>query len=176
MTFWTWAKVLYFSLTLPTMLSFPPQGLEDQFDCKSRRRLDGFIVPEDAGSKPGESNEHNESEIVQLSALDANTNLYYVNPPLPGSAGEAEHNALSRLPIFAIFHGISHERGVPPSFTGSSALSFLLSFTANRQNYFDVFRFHPAVASSSPFWRLPYGVRRTRGPRPRWRSLRSWSR
>jgi KUP system potassium uptake protein len=101
MTFWTWAK-----------------GLEDQFDCKSRRRLDGFIVPEDAGSKPGESNEHDESEIVQLSALDANTNLYYVNPPLPGSAGEAEHNALTRLPIFAIFHGISHERGVPPSFTG----------------------------------------------------------
>jgi len=98
MTFWTWAK-----------------GLEDQFDRKSRRRLDGFIVPEGAVV---ESEKREESDFVEFSAADATTDLYYVTPPLPGSAGEVERHALTRLPIFAIFHGIAHERGVPPSFTG----------------------------------------------------------
>jgi hypothetical protein len=45
--------------------------------------------------------------------------MYCVNAPLPGSTGPAERHALTRLPIFAIFHGIAHERGVPPSFTGT---------------------------------------------------------
>ena len=95
------------------------QGLEDQFDRKSRRRLDGFIVHEGSGTVFVESEKREESEIAEVSAIDSNTTMYYVNPPLPDSAGEAERHALTRLPIFAIFHGIAHERGVPPSFTGA---------------------------------------------------------
>ncbi|KAF8476540.1 potassium transporter [Russula ochroleuca] len=99
MAFWTWAK-----------------GLEDQFDRKSRRRLDGFIVPEGAGSMFKELEKRDEVEVVQQSALDENTTFYYVTP-LSGVAGELEeHRVLTRLPIFVIFHGMSHERGVPPSF------------------------------------------------------------
>jgi hypothetical protein len=102
------------------VLSFRLQGLEDQFDRKSRRRLDGFIVPEGAGSMFKEPEKRDEIEVVQHPALDENTTFYYVMP-LSGSAGEVEeHRALTRLPIFVIFHGMAHERGVPPSFTGSS--------------------------------------------------------
>jgi KUP system potassium uptake protein len=110
-------------------VQFPSQGLEDQFDRKSRRRLDGFIVPEGAVV---ESEKREESEFVQFSAADVTTNLYYITPPLPGSAGEVERHALTRLPIFAIFHGIAHERGVPPSFTGTPTPLFdLRSPSAN---------------------------------------------
>jgi hypothetical protein len=104
------------------VLNFGLQGLEDQFDRKSRRRLDGFIVPEGAGSmfKESEKRDDSENEIVQQSALDASTTFYYVTP-LSGTAGELEeHRVLTRLPIFVIFHGMSHERGVPPSFVGPS--------------------------------------------------------
>jgi KUP system potassium uptake protein len=103
-----------------TLLSFRLQGLEDQFDRKSRRRLDGFIVPEGAGSMFKELEKRDEVEVVQQSALDENTTFYYVTP-LSGVAGELEeHRVLTRLPIFVIFHGMSHERGVPPSFVSSS--------------------------------------------------------
>jgi len=104
MTFWTWAK-----------------GLEERFDRKSRQRLDGIIVPEGAGAPFVESEKQGENEIVQSSDVDVDVNaiMYYVTPSPPGSAGEVEdRRALTRLPIFAIFHGISHELGVPPSFTG----------------------------------------------------------
>ncbi|KAI0291239.1 potassium transporter [Multifurca ochricompacta] len=98
MAFWTWAK-----------------GLEDRFDSKSRRRLDGAIFVE--SEKREEKRE--ESAVNQVSGFDMNTTLYYVTPPPPGSQGELEErHALARLPIFAVFHGIAHERGVPPSFTG----------------------------------------------------------
>jgi KUP system potassium uptake protein len=67
-----------------------------------------------------EPEKRDENEVVQHSDLDMNTTFYYV-VPLSGSAGDVEeHRALTRLPIFVIFHGMSHERGVPPSFTGSS--------------------------------------------------------
>jgi hypothetical protein len=66
-----------------------------------------------------ESEKNEENEITQVSAINANTTMYYVNSPRPDSAGEAERHALTRLPIFAIFHGIAHEHGVPPSFTGA---------------------------------------------------------
>jgi KUP system potassium uptake protein len=101
MTFWTWAK-----------------GLEDQFDRKSRRRLDAFIVPEGAGSvfKPSEKNDEN--EVVQHSTLDDNTTFYYVSHYSGSTSEVEEYRALTRLPTFVIFHGIAHERGVPPSFTG----------------------------------------------------------
>jgi hypothetical protein len=124
MTFWTWAKVLHFIITVLTMLSpslpapFHSQGLEDRFVYVSRRRLDGFIVSDGAGPEFEESEKREETEVVQVATVDVNTSLYYVNSPLPGSAGEVKRNALTRLPIFAIFHGMSHERGVPPSFTG----------------------------------------------------------
>jgi len=101
MLFWTWAK-----------------GLEDRFDRKSRRRLDGFIVSKGAGHMFEESEKRYETEIVQHSE-DSNSTLYYVSPPALDSAGEVEeHRALTRLPIFAIFHGIAPEHGIPPSFTG----------------------------------------------------------
>lgn len=102
------------------MSTFHLQGLEDQFDRKSRRRLDAFIVPEGAGSVFKQSEKSDENEVVQHSNFDENTTFYYVSH-LPGSASEVEeHRALTRLPTFVIFHGIAHERGVPPSFTGSS--------------------------------------------------------
>jgi hypothetical protein len=88
--------------------------------------VDGFIVPDGVGAVFVESEKRGESEIVESSDTDVNTTLYYVTPPLPGSASEVEERrALTRLPIFAIFHGITHELGVPPSFTGS--LSTLIS-------------------------------------------------
>ncbi|KAI9460347.1 potassium transporter [Russula earlei] len=103
MTFWTWAK-----------------GLEDGFDRKSRRRLDGFIVSDGARNVFEESEKRGEIEVVQQLDVDINaTTLYYLEPRLSDSAGEVEeHRALTRLPILAIFHGIAHERGVPPSFIG----------------------------------------------------------
>ena len=115
-----------------------------------------------------ESEKREESEITPVSVIDANTTMYYVNPPLPGSGGEAERHALSRLPIFAIFHGIAHERGVPPSFTGTLIPPCLFQGTTpNQQNYFTGFRVHPAVASSSPVWHFSHSTRPTCGPRPR---------
>jgi KUP system potassium uptake protein len=103
-----------------TISTFYLQGLEDQFDRKSRRRLDAFIVTEGAGSVFKQSEKIGENEVVQHSTLDENTTFYYVSH-LSGSASEVEeHRALTRLPIFVIFHGMAHERGVPPSFTGSS--------------------------------------------------------
>jgi hypothetical protein len=55
---------------------------------------------------------------------DNNKALYFVTPTLPVAIGEVEveeRRVLSRLPLLAIFHGVSHERGVPPSFTGTHA-------------------------------------------------------
>jgi len=101
MLFWTWAK-----------------GLEDHFDRVSRRWLDGFIVPEGAGHMFEESEMRNETEMVQYAEVDSNSILYYVSPPGLDSVGEVEERrALTRLPIFAIFHGIAPKYGIPPSFT-----------------------------------------------------------
>lgn len=102
------------------MSTFHLQGLEDQFDRKSRRRLDAFIVPEGAGSMYRQSEKNDEDEVVQHSTLDENTTFYYVSPLSGSASGVEEHRALTRLPILVVFHGIAHERGVPPSFTGSS--------------------------------------------------------
>ncbi|KAH9163565.1 potassium transporter [Lactarius sanguifluus] len=109
MTFWTWAK-----------------GLEDRFDRKSRKRLEGFIVPEGASVIIGESEKRESGEIVALQEQEqddgdrCNKTLYFVTPPLPETKGAGEgkeRRVISRLPLLAIFHGVSHERGVPPSFT-----------------------------------------------------------
>ena len=99
---------------------FHLQGLEDQFDRKSRRRLDAFIVPEGGGSELKQSEKNDESEIVQHSALDENATFYYVSHFSDPASEVEEHRALTRLPILVVFHGIAHERGVPPSFTGAS--------------------------------------------------------
>lgn len=111
------------------MSTFYLQGLEDQFDRKSRRRLDAIIVPEGASPVFRQSEKHDETEIVQHSALDENTTFYYVSH-LSGSANEVEEQrVLARLPILVVFHGIAHEHGVPPSFTGSSASLVSLATT-----------------------------------------------
>jgi hypothetical protein len=103
-----------------TKSTFYLQRLEDQFDRKSRRRLDAFIVPEAAGSVLKQSEKPDETELVQHSTVDENTTFYYVSH-LSGSANEVEEQrVLARLPILVVFHGIAHEHGVPPSFTGSS--------------------------------------------------------
>ena len=120
MTFWTWAKVPILSFSSVTMSTFHFQGLEDQFDRKSRRRLDAFIVPEGTGPMFKESEKTDENEVVQHSIVDENTTFYYVSHLSDSASGVEEHRALTRLPTFVIFHGIAHERGVPPSFTGSS--------------------------------------------------------
>ncbi|KAH9055356.1 potassium transporter [Lactarius vividus] len=106
MTSWTWAK-----------------GLEDRFDRKSRKRLEGFIVPE--GAVFGESEKHEEGAFFAVQEQDddddANKTMYFVTPQLPDANSmdrKEERRVLSRLPLLAIFHGVSHERGVPPSFTG----------------------------------------------------------
>jgi KUP system potassium uptake protein len=102
------------------MSTFYLQGLEDQFDRKSRRRLDAFIVPEGGGPMFNQSEKNDENEVIQHSTLDENTTFYYVSH-LSDSANEVEEQrVLARLPILVVFHGIAHERGVPPSFTGSS--------------------------------------------------------
>ncbi|KAH9055355.1 potassium transporter [Lactarius vividus] len=108
MTFWTWAK-----------------GLEDRFDRKSRKRLEGFIVSEGTGAVFGGSEKHEDSEFVAVQEQDdgdnTNKTLYFVTPRVPDVNDvdeKEERRALSRLPLLAIFHGVSHERGVPPSFTG----------------------------------------------------------
>jgi KUP system potassium uptake protein len=103
------------------MSTFHLQGLEDQFDRKSRRRLDAFIVPEGAGPELKQSEKIDENEVVQHSALDENTTFYYVSHFSDPASEVEERRALTRLPILVVFHGIAHERGVPPSFTGSSA-------------------------------------------------------
>ena len=101
------------------MSTFHLQGLEDQFDRKSRRRLDAFIVPEGAGSVFKQSEKNDENEVVQQSTLDDDTTFYYVSHYSGSTSEVEEYRALTRLPTFVIFHGIAHERGVPPSFTGS---------------------------------------------------------
>ncbi|KAF8266790.1 potassium transporter [Lactarius quietus] len=107
MSFWTWAK-----------------GLEDKFDLKSRRRLEGFIVPDGTAAILGESEKHDEGEFAAVEEHNHGDNskaLYFVTPTLPvvkGEDGVEERRVLSRLPLLAIYHGVSHERGVPPSFTG----------------------------------------------------------
>jgi hypothetical protein len=102
------------------MSTFHLQGLEDQFDRKSRRRLDAFIVSEGAGSVFKQSEKNDENEVVQHSALDENTTFYYVSHPSGSASDVEEYRALTRLPTLVIFHGIAPEQGVPPSFTGSS--------------------------------------------------------
>jgi hypothetical protein len=70
-----------------------------------------------------ESEKHGERENVQPSDADENTTLYYVVSSLSGSANEVEERrALSRLPILTVYHGITYQLGVPPSFTGSSSV------------------------------------------------------
>jgi len=109
MSFWTWAK-----------------GLEDRFDHQSRKRLEGFIVPDAAAAILGESEKHEVGEYVTVQEQqddgDNTKTLYFVTPTFPDAKAEVEEveerRILSRLPLLAIFHGVSHERGVPPSFTG----------------------------------------------------------
>ena len=129
MSFWTWAKVKTHPLyPATTALSFfLVQGLEDRFDRKSRKRLEGFIVPDGTAAILSES-EKAEGEFVAVQEQnddgDNNKALYFVTPTLPNAKSEVvveERRVLSRLPLLAIFHGVSHERGVPPSFTGTHA-------------------------------------------------------
>lgn len=131
MTFWTWAKVR----KSPSLFSdddskpfFALQGLEIRFDRKSRKRIEGFIVPEGAGAIFSELEKPEDGEFVALQERNdgdnCNRTLYFITPPLPeakGASSGEERRVLSRLPILAIFHGVSHERGVPPSFTSTHA-------------------------------------------------------
>jgi len=109
MSFWSWAK-----------------GLEDRFDSQSRRPIEGFIVPDGAAGAifaESEKGEGGEFVAVQEQQNDGDNNraLYFVTPPLQNEKAPSvirERRVLSRLPLLAIFHGISHEHGVPPSFSG----------------------------------------------------------
>jgi KUP system potassium uptake protein len=113
MAFWSWAK-----------------GLEDRFERKSRKRLEGFIMPHGAGAVfGGESEKREDGEIVTVEELsvggDNSKALYFVTPPLPdvdekgtGTGMVERRHVLARLPVLAIFHGVEHEHGVPPSFSG----------------------------------------------------------
>ena len=76
-------------------------------------------MPEGAGSVFKQSEKNDENEVVQHSTLDDDTTFYYVSHSSGSTSEVEEYRALTRLPTFVIFHGIAHERGVPPSFTGS---------------------------------------------------------
>jgi len=83
-------------------------------------------VPEGTSAILGESEKREDGEFVTVEEQDdgdnSNRTLYFITPPLPDAKGESEERrVLSRLPLLAIFHGVSHERGVPPSFTGTHA-------------------------------------------------------
>jgi hypothetical protein len=134
------------------------QGLEDRFDLKSRKRLEGFIVPDGTAAILSESEKQGAGEFVTVQEEnegDNNKALYFVTPTLPVAIGEVEveeRRVLSRLPLLAIFHGVSHERGVPPSFTGTHARpsrSLLATHSPSAH------RFPEAMARAPDVWRVP---------------------
>ena len=83
-------------------------------------------MPEGTGAIFTGSEKHEDGEFVTVQEedviVDHNNALYFVTPPLPGEkalGAVEERRMLTRLPLLAIFHGVSHERGVPPSFSGT---------------------------------------------------------
>ncbi|VDB98094.1 unnamed protein product [Peniophora sp. CBMAI 1063] len=107
MVFWNWAK-----------------GLEDAFDSRNRRQLHDFIVGKDETALDGKV----QQDIVDDDAIiedeeahdDSDAATLYCLPPVAfcgddkGSDGRRE---LGRVPLFAIFHRMANEKGVPHSFT-----------------------------------------------------------
>lgn len=151
MSFWTWAKVKFYP-SLSREDDVEPfslvQGLEDRFDHQSRKRLEGFIVPDGTTAILEESEKHNVGEFVTVQEQqddgDNTKTLYFVTPTFPDAKSEGveveERRVLSRLPVLAIFHGVSHERGVPPSFTGTHAqrashVPFSLRYSITRAGF-----------------------------------------
>lgn len=83
-------------------------------------------MPDGVGLGFGESVKPEDGEFVTVEELNPgdNKNLYFVTPPLPvtnekGTGVVEQRRVLSRLPVLAIFHGVSHEHGVPTSFSGT---------------------------------------------------------
>ncbi|KAI0264210.1 potassium transporter [Gloeopeniophorella convolvens] len=101
MTFWNWAK-----------------GLEDAFDRQSRERLDGFIVSEKAGAAvpvivSDSTSDSGDAETLSFPDIDSDATYYCI-----AGAANDERRELGRLPVLAVFHGVAHERGMPPTFLG----------------------------------------------------------
>ena len=155
------------------------QGLEDRFDHQSRKRLEGFIVPDAAAAILGESEKHEVGEYVTVQEQqddgDNTKTLYFVTPTFPDAKAEVEEveerRILSRLPLLAIFHGVSHERGVPPSFTGTHESLTLPSRTPLNLSRLTL-RFPEAMAGAADVWRVPDDEGAARTARERHRPIR----
>lgn len=123
MFFWTWAK-----------------GLEQRFDGASRRHLDRFI----STSSSAHDHEKPRNDHPDTNTATSRSILYPIHPDTPFGAvtvaedeghdemllrdvtyyctvggdidGDDEKKELGRLPVLAVFHRMTHERGVPHSF------------------------------------------------------------
>jgi KUP system potassium uptake protein len=100
------------------------QGLEEQFDITSRRRLERFIVLSDNDEDLNDAVDN--ASIIEVSdkISERDATAYYIVPPLNVKNGSeqmehAERQELGKLPLLAVFHKMAHERGVPHSFTGT---------------------------------------------------------
>lgn len=131
MFFWTWAK-----------------GLEERFDGASRRTLDRFISTSSSThghekqANPHTSNENGNSNSVQypihpetrfgvMNEDEGHDEMllrdvtYYCTVGGADMDGDDEKRELGRLPVLAVFHRMTHERGVPHSFVSKSSLSII---------------------------------------------------
>ena len=112
MVFWNWAK-----------------GLEDTFDSKNRRQLHDFIVGKDemAFDEKVRQDVHDDGAIVEdeVATDESDVATLYCLPHAAFSGEEKDpegRRELGRVPLFAIFHRMANEKGVPHSFTRTSRL------------------------------------------------------
>ncbi|KZV71451.1 potassium transporter [Peniophora sp. CONT] len=107
MVFWNWAK-----------------GLEDAFDSRNRRQLHDFIVGKDDAVFDGKVRHDiiDDEAIVEheVETEESDTATLYCLPTDAPSGNEKNvegRRELGRVPLFAIFHRMANEKGVPHSFT-----------------------------------------------------------
>ena len=106
--------------TPTAFLTYPLQGLEDEFDGANRKSLRRFIVTSDIEKPPIEPESalesSRDSEIEELAA-DApgasDVKALYLAADAQNPARE-----LAVLPIIAVFHKFASGKGIPHSFVG----------------------------------------------------------
>lgn len=125
MSFWTWAK-----------------GLEDAFDSANRKNLRHFIraadeddpnsalyaIPEDG--RADTVTEDVTEDIASFSGGEKKSNYYFVDEDNLGIKLDADHEkvTLARVNTCAIFHKLTHGKGVPHTFMGESYLWCFLEY------------------------------------------------
>lgn len=140
MVFWNWAK-----------------GLEDAFDSRNRRQLHDFIVGKDDTAYDGKVRHDivDDEAIVEheVETEESDTATLYCLPTDAPNGDEKNvegRRELGRVPLFAIFHRMANEKGVPHSFTRMSAPLLVKGFMT------EYIRFHLAMARTADLRRLPY--------------------